>query len=101
MGVTWVVVLLLAERDLLNFIFFQNKENPAEETAKGFQKKDSFDGSRKDINTAIDRMCEFTGKTYVLCSTFSGFKQYNFEECVNLRVREFFFKFWGFIANNS
>lgn len=41
-------------------------KNPAEETAKGFQ-KDSFDGSRKDINTAIDRMCEFTGTKIIFC----------------------------------
>lgn len=25
-------------------------------------KRDNFDGSRKDINAAIDRICEFTGK---------------------------------------
>ncbi|XP_075073886.1 protein unc-13 homolog [Nicotiana tabacum] len=36
-------------------------KSPAEETARNLQKKDSFDGSRKDINAAIDRMCEFTG----------------------------------------
>lgn len=42
-------------------------KNPAEETAKGFQKKDSFDGSRKDINAAIDRMCEFTGTKIIFC----------------------------------
>ncbi|XP_009607186.1 protein unc-13 homolog isoform X2 [Nicotiana tomentosiformis] len=35
-------------------------KSPAEETARNLQ-KDSFDGSRKDINAAIDRMCEFTG----------------------------------------
>ncbi|KAL3349291.1 hypothetical protein AABB24_022433 [Solanum stoloniferum] len=42
-------------------------KNPAEETTKGFQKKDSFDGSRKDINAAIDRMCEFTGTKIIFC----------------------------------
>ncbi|KAF3624685.1 putative transcription factor HBP-1b(c1)-like [Capsicum annuum] len=42
-------------------------KNPAEDTAKGFQKKDSFDGSRKDINAAIDRMCEFTGTKIIFC----------------------------------
>lgn len=31
-------------------------------------KKESFDGSRKDINAAIDRICEFTGETYFLTS---------------------------------
>lgn len=25
-------------------------------------RKESFDGSRKDINAAIDRICEFTGE---------------------------------------
>lgn len=25
-------------------------------------RKESFDGSRKDINVAIDRICEFTGE---------------------------------------
>lgn len=29
--------------------------------SKSFAQKDSFDGSRKDINAAIDRICEFTG----------------------------------------
>jgi len=28
--------------------------------------KDAFDGSRKDINAAIDRICEFTGKHFLL-----------------------------------
>ncbi|KAJ8529343.1 hypothetical protein K7X08_036178 [Anisodus acutangulus] len=41
-------------------------KNPAEETAKGSQ-KDSFDGSRKDINAAIDRLCEFTGIKIIFC----------------------------------
>ncbi|XP_055817043.1 protein unc-13 homolog [Solanum dulcamara] len=42
-------------------------KNPTEEATKGFQKKDSFDGSRKDINAAIDRMCEFTGTKIIFC----------------------------------
>ncbi|CAN4108506.1 unnamed protein product [Withania somnifera] len=42
-------------------------KNPAEDTAKGLQKKDSFDGSRKDINAAIDRVCEFTGTKIIFC----------------------------------
>lgn len=33
-----------------------------EESKSGTKKKESFDGSRKDINTATDRICEFTGK---------------------------------------
>ncbi|KAH9686349.1 protein unc-13-like [Citrus sinensis] len=32
-----------------------------EEKSKSFTKNDTFDGSRKDINAAIDRICEFTG----------------------------------------
>lgn len=38
-------------------------EKPVEEESKsGTKKKESFDGSRKDINIATDRICEFTGK---------------------------------------
>ena len=33
-----------------------------EESKSGAKKKESFDGSRKDINIATDRICEFTGK---------------------------------------
>lgn len=32
-----------------------------DEKSKSFAQKDTFDGSRKDINAAIDRICEFTG----------------------------------------
>ncbi|KAM5551564.1 protein unc-13 [Rosa sericea] len=32
-----------------------------DEKSKSFMQKDTFDGSRKDINAAIDRICEFTG----------------------------------------
>ncbi|TQE10263.1 hypothetical protein C1H46_004102 [Malus baccata] len=32
-----------------------------DEKSKSFTQKDTFDGSRKDINAAIDRICEFTG----------------------------------------
>ncbi|KAF5446018.1 hypothetical protein F2P56_031682 [Juglans regia] len=32
-----------------------------DEKSKSFIQKDAFDGSRKDINAAIDRLCEFTG----------------------------------------
>ncbi|KAJ8573056.1 hypothetical protein K7X08_009567 [Anisodus acutangulus] len=42
------------------------KKNPAEETAKGSE-KDSFDVSRKDINAAIDRLCEFIGTKIIFC----------------------------------
>ncbi|XP_010520074.1 PREDICTED: uncharacterized protein LOC104799323 isoform X1 [Tarenaya hassleriana] len=31
------------------------------EKSKSFNQKESFEGSRKDINAAIDRICEFTG----------------------------------------
>ncbi|XP_021888352.1 uncharacterized protein LOC110807520 isoform X1 [Carica papaya] len=33
--------------------------------SKSFAQKDNFDGSRKDINAAIDRICEFTGTKIV------------------------------------
>ncbi|PQQ10446.1 uncharacterized protein Pyn_23275 [Prunus yedoensis var. nudiflora] len=32
-----------------------------DEKSKSFTQKDTFDGSRKDINAAIDQICEFTG----------------------------------------
>ncbi|KAJ6713945.1 PROTEIN UNC-13-like protein [Salix viminalis] len=32
-----------------------------DENSASFKQKGSFDGSRKDINAAIDRICEFTG----------------------------------------
>lgn len=34
---------------------------PKEENMRSSTKKETFDGSRKDINLAIDRICEFTG----------------------------------------
>ncbi|KAM6582863.1 hypothetical protein CsatB_009865 [Cannabis sativa] len=36
-----------------------------DERSKSFVQKDTFDGSRKDINAAIDRICEFTGTKIV------------------------------------
>lgn len=30
----------------------------------------AFDGSRKDLNAAIDRICEFTGKSYSFSRSF-------------------------------
>lgn len=38
---------------------FTNKS--IDEKSKSFSQKDTFDGSRQDINAAIDRICEFTG----------------------------------------
>ncbi|PON53330.1 hypothetical protein PanWU01x14_203370 [Parasponia andersonii] len=38
---------------------------PLDEKSKSFTQKDTFDGSRKDINAAIDRICEFTGTKIV------------------------------------
>jgi len=32
------------------------------EKSKSFNQKESFEGSRKDINAALDRICEFTGE---------------------------------------
>ncbi|XP_062174116.1 protein unc-13 homolog isoform X2 [Alnus glutinosa] len=37
------------------------RENFINEKSKSFTRKDAFDGSRKDINAAIDQICEFTG----------------------------------------
>lgn len=38
-------------------------ERPMEDSSRKSLQKDSFDGSRKDINAAIDHICEFTGKS--------------------------------------
>lgn len=35
---------------------------PKEENLRGSMQKETFDGSRKDINASIDRICEFTGE---------------------------------------
>lgn len=40
-------------------------KKPMDEKQRSFIQKDSFDGSRKDINAAIDRICEFTGTKIV------------------------------------
>jgi hypothetical protein len=34
----------------------------SEKSKSAIPQKNQFDGSRKEINTAIDRLCEFTGK---------------------------------------
>mgnify|MGYP003702139725 CR=1 FL=1 len=34
--------------------------------------KNQFDGSRKEINAAIDRICEFTGKKIYMPQCFLG-----------------------------
>lgn len=39
-------------------------EKSIDEKSKSFTQKDTFDGSRKDINAAIDQICEFTGTRY-------------------------------------
>ncbi|KAI3445159.1 hypothetical protein Pfo_001824 [Paulownia fortunei] len=36
-------------------------KRPMEDNSRNSIQKDSFDGSRKDINAAIDQICEFTG----------------------------------------
>ncbi|XP_022945388.1 uncharacterized protein LOC111449639 isoform X1 [Cucurbita moschata] len=43
----------------------KNQKSMDEESKSGTKKKESFDGSRKDINTATDRICEFTGTKIV------------------------------------
>lgn len=35
---------------------------PKEENMRSSTKKETFDGCRKDVNSAIDRICEFTGE---------------------------------------
>lgn len=37
------------------------------EKSSSVTQKETFDGSRKDINAAIDQICEFSGKR-VMCS---------------------------------
>lgn len=43
-------------------LIFLVEKSMDEESKSGTKKKESFDGSRKDINNATDRICEFTGK---------------------------------------
>ncbi|XP_031742238.1 protein unc-13 homolog isoform X4 [Cucumis sativus] len=43
----------------------KNQKSMEEESKSGAKKKESFDGSRKDINIATDRICEFTGTKIV------------------------------------
>ncbi|CAK7336489.1 unnamed protein product [Dovyalis caffra] len=38
-----------------------------DEKSASFKQKGTFDGSRKDINAAIDRICEFTGTKIIFC----------------------------------
>ena len=42
---------------------FSLLEKSIDENSASFKQKGTFDGSRKDINAAIDRICEFTGKS--------------------------------------
>ncbi|KAL0872782.1 hypothetical protein Bca101_022487 [Brassica carinata] len=37
------------------------------EKTKSVNQKESFEGSRKDINAALDRICEFTGTKIIFC----------------------------------
>lgn len=37
-------------------------ERSIDENSRSSMQKDTFDGSRKDFNVAIDRICEFTGE---------------------------------------
>ena len=40
-------------------------ERPVNGNSKNSTQKEGFDGSRKDINAAIDHMCEFTGTSHI------------------------------------
>uniref|UniRef100_A0A803MLD0 Uncharacterized protein n=1 Tax=Chenopodium quinoa TaxID=63459 RepID=A0A803MLD0_CHEQI len=37
------------------------------ENSKGFNQSNTFEGSRKDFNAAIDRICEYTGTKIIFC----------------------------------
>ena len=37
-------------------------EKSLDEKSKSYSQKDTFDGSRKAINAAMDRICEYTGE---------------------------------------
>lgn len=43
-----------------HFVNFKGKS--LVEKTKSVNQKESFEGSRKDINAALDRICEFTGE---------------------------------------
>jgi len=42
-------------------------EKSLDEKSKSFSQKDTFEGSRKIINAAMDRICEYTGENMNLC----------------------------------
>ncbi|CAJ1978016.1 unnamed protein product [Sphenostylis stenocarpa] len=42
-------------------------EKSLDEKSKSFSQKDTFEGSRKIINAAMDRICEYTGTKIVFC----------------------------------
>ncbi|KAK4746957.1 hypothetical protein SAY87_025994 [Trapa incisa] len=45
----------------------QPRDKFTNEKSKSMIRRDTFDGSRKDMNAAIDRICEFTGTKIVFC----------------------------------
>lgn len=55
---------------------FGSAEKTLDEKSKSFSQRNTFEGSRKDFNAAIDRICEYTGeiqlfKTSYFSSSFS------------------------------
>lgn len=42
-------------------------EKSFDDKSKSFSQKDTFEGSRKVINAAMDRICEYTGENMDLC----------------------------------
>lgn len=54
----------LSYRNNLWMLIFLVEKSMEEESKSGTKKKESFDGSRKDINIATDRICEFTGRVW-------------------------------------
>lgn len=49
-----------------DYIFVDFVGRPTERNFRSSTQKETFDGGRKDINAAIDQICEFTGKHFVL-----------------------------------
>lgn len=44
------------------YVWFGMVGRPTEENLRSSTQKETFDGSRKDINAAINQVCEFTGE---------------------------------------
>ena len=56
-----IFFLVLLRPTLLRF--FGSTERSLDDKSRSFNQRNAFDGSRKDINAAIDRICEYTGNS--------------------------------------